>query len=36
MGAYSRGLICRNDILGGGLFEGMGLFERGGIFDDLQ
>ena len=36
MGAYSRGgLICKNDLLGGGLFEG-GLFGGGGLFEDLR
>ena len=30
------GLICKNDFLGGGYFEvGGGLFERGGLFEDL-
>ena len=29
------GLICKNDFLGGGLFEG-GLFERRGLFEDLR
>ena len=30
-----RGVFCKNEFLGGGLFEG-GLFERGGLFEDLR
>ena len=37
MRAYSRGkLICKNDFLGGGLFEGAGLDERGVFFQGFM
>ena len=34
-GLIRVGLICKNDFLGGDLFEG-GLFGGGGLFEDLQ